>query len=126
MCYVFGLIFSQKTNVFSMRTYDEIFKQVLARYRCPHVEIERRNKPDKNGRPLVAWQCVTCGERVGKIVPVHTLRESELRSLPLWNRELEQAYWRQMLGEAYQRREGERSGDMERWRRKYAAYLATS
>src|SRR5438132_1938089 len=122
MCYDSWLIFSQKTTVFSMRTYDEIFKHVSAKYRCPHVEIERRNKPDKNGRPHVAWQCVTCGERVGEIVPVKTLRKGELESLPLWNKNLEQAYWRQMLGEAYQRREREHSAELARWRRKYDAY----
>jgi 5-methylcytosine-specific restriction endonuclease McrA len=111
-----------------MRSYEEVVSQVSAKYRCQHVETEQRNKPDKNGRPLVARQCVTCGERVGEVIPAKELSRHQIAGLPLWNKDLEQAYWRQMLGEAYQQRESERMRTLEQaaWRRKYDAYLSTS
>ena len=110
-----------------MHSFEEVFEHVSEKYRCPHIEIEKRNKPDKNGRPLVAFQCVTCGERVGDYIPVKNLNRREVAKLPLWNKELEQAYWRQMLNEAYQRREAARvKAIQQNWRRKYDAYLSTS
>ena len=108
-----------------MHSYEEVFSQVAEKYRCPHVEIEKRNKPDRNGRPLFAYQCVTYGERVGEFIPVRTLDKRQLSELPLWNKELEQTYWRQMLSEAYEKREQERTKELQRWRRKYDAYLSS-
>jgi hypothetical protein len=34
-----------------MRDYSEICNEIIAKYACNHPKKERRNEPDRNGRP---------------------------------------------------------------------------
>jgi 5-methylcytosine-specific restriction endonuclease McrA len=75
-----------------VRDYSDISNEVMAKYACSHAKTERRNKPDRNGRPMVVTQCLRCGERVGPFIPVKTLSAAEIAALPLFDHVMEREY----------------------------------
>ena len=106
-----------------MRDYAEISKEVEAKYACSHPQKILCNKPDKNGRPYIAEQCVKCGSRVGNFHSAKNFLHSELEALPLWNRDLETGYSKRKFAEMSSLWQAEKDKEDDAWWHRYEAHL---
>jgi hypothetical protein len=106
-----------------VRDHSEIWNEIEAKYACDHSQKILCNKPDKNGRPLVAEQCVNCGKRVGNAHPARNFSRPELEALPLWNRELETTYSKRKWAELSFLNKAEKDKEDEAWWNRYEAHL---
>jgi hypothetical protein len=106
-----------------MRDYNEISKEVEAKYVCSHLQKLVCNKPDKNGRPYIAEQCIKCGSRVGNYHPTKNYSPTELAALPPWNRDLEAGYSKRKWTEIAALWQAEKDKEDDAWWQRYEAHL---
>jgi hypothetical protein len=106
-----------------MRDYSEISKEVRAKFACNHPEQERRNKPDRNCRPMIVMQCLICGDLVGRFISAKDLSAAEIAALPLFDVKRQRDYDAQKLAEITEIWEGEKDKEKAAWWARYKAHL---
>src|SRR5438093_87680 len=69
--------------------HDQIVAEVQTQFRCPHEHSEIRRKTDKAGRPMLARQCLLCGQQLGAYEPLKRYTGKQIEAFVSWDERLE-------------------------------------
>gem|GEM_PF-1012922 len=104
---------------------DKIARECASPHHCKHAKTVLRKKFDKNNKPRLHMQCITCGEPVGLRVSAKGYSDEEITRMEIFDDALRSKSW-----DDYRRRfDAKRTEEEHRikaeWNRQYEHYRQT-